>query len=154
MPLWGNHVSKNVENAWQFSKVYPAHHDPHADKPNARWYSWFSKGIADSYAHRYPMGKGAKPLYSWWNGEKLDYIEARRKIYALLYAQAVKKYQWDNFIDIYLAAHEGDITIQDFDAYNHHDLGYTLKDVFKDTNRKMGHGFVLAKMIEQWKATF
>jgi hypothetical protein len=35
------------------------------------------------------MGRGAKPEYSLWDGERLDYIEARKRIYAPLYARAV-----------------------------------------------------------------
>jgi hypothetical protein len=35
------------------------------------------------------QGRGAKPLYSLWDGEKLGYIDARKRIYAPLYASAV-----------------------------------------------------------------
>ena len=33
------------------------------------------------------MGKGKIPLYSWWKGQKLDYINARKQIYVPLYSQ-------------------------------------------------------------------
>lgn len=40
---------------------------------------------------RFPRGRGAKPLYSYWNGKKMSYIEARHQIYAPLYSNAVEK---------------------------------------------------------------
>jgi hypothetical protein len=46
------------------------------------------------------------------------------------------------------AAEAGDIVLQDFDAYDHRALGYSWDDVINDPDRKMGHGFVLAMMIE------
>ena len=39
------------------------------------------------------MGRGAKPEYSLWDGDHLLYIEARLRIYAPLYAQAVEQTQ-------------------------------------------------------------
>ena len=29
--LWGNHFSRNKENAWQYSKVYKEHTDAHGE---------------------------------------------------------------------------------------------------------------------------
>ena len=34
--------------------------------------------------------KGRRPLCSLWNGERLDYIEARKQMYIPLYPEAVK----------------------------------------------------------------
>jgi len=42
----------------------------------------------------------------------------------------------------------GDIAIRDYDSYDHISLGYSWDDVINDPSRKMGHGFVLAMMIE------
>jgi hypothetical protein len=41
-----------------------------------------------------------------------------------------------------------DIGLQDFGTYDHQALGYSWDDVINDPDRKMGHGFVLAMMIE------
>lgn len=46
------------------------------------WYEWSQNGFNNLNAVRFPKGKGAKPLFSLWHGEKLNYIEARKKIYA------------------------------------------------------------------------
>lgn len=52
--------AKNVENAWQFSKVYKEHLDKKGE-PSYLYWKWAFEGWADNYAHRYPMGKGKKP---------------------------------------------------------------------------------------------
>jgi hypothetical protein len=144
--LWGGHVSRNMENAWQFSKVYPWHVNDDGD-PSEKWWEWVKKGWSDDYAHRYPAGKDAKPLYSYWDGEKLDYPQARRKIYIPLYANAVQS--TDAFRRLKMIyAMEGDITLWDFDAYDHRVLGMDWEGVIDCTSRKCGHGFVLAMLLE------
>jgi len=37
------------------------------------------------------MGRDAKPLYSYWDGETLTYVESRKKIYIPLYAKYIQK---------------------------------------------------------------
>ena len=76
-----------VENAWQYTKLYKCHGDD-VDAYRA----WATDGFANPHAVRFPMGRGAKPLFSYWHGEPLGYIEARYRIYAPLYAQAVETY--------------------------------------------------------------
>ena len=58
--------SKNFENLWQFSKVYGPEYVDNDFRPNDAWYEWRDEGFADPIAHRYPMGKSRKPLYSVW----------------------------------------------------------------------------------------
>ena len=107
-----------------------------------------TKGWDDSYAHRYPMGKGKIPLYSYWNKEKLSYIEARKRIYIPLYATAVRKTL--AFQELFNLFSQGkDIYLQDFDAYNHKKMGMSYLDVVNLESRKMGHAFVLAMMLEK-----
>lgn len=144
--LWGGHVSRNMENAWQFSKVYPSQL---ADgEPSDAWLRWAMAGWKDSRAHRYPMGKGARPAYSYWDGQHLGYIDARKVIYGPLYAEAVKgtddwKQLWRNFVD----GEYDTIVLRDFDAYDHSALGMSLTDVLNCPSRKMGHAFVLAMLL-------
>ena len=81
--------SKNMENAWQFAKVYKCHTDQSGNPTEAYW-DWARSGWKDQKPHRYPMGRGARPEYSLWNGEKLGYVDARKKIYGPLYIDGVK----------------------------------------------------------------
>lgn len=136
----------NVENAWQFSKVYKDQVDEQGN-PTSSYFKWRNLGYKDSWAHRYPKGKGKIPLYSWWNGSKLDYIEARKKIYIPLYASAVlHEESMIKLVDEYQKY--GELVLRDFDAYDHRKLGMTWEDVINNPQRKMGHAFVLAMLLE------
>ena len=145
--LYGDYWAENVENAWQFAKVYPCHANEHGN-PTAHYFRWAKAGWLDLRAHRYPMGKGALPLYSWWDGEKLGYVEARKQIYCPLYAGAVlKTAAWKKLKQLH--RERGELWLWDFDGYDHRALGYSWRDVLNDPKRKMGHAFVLAMLLER-----
>lgn len=147
--LWGDLVSKNVENAWQYLKVYEEHVDPFQTDPNEAWWKWMRRGINQSFAVRYPKGKGAKPLYSYWDGKHLDYISARKRIYIPLYTAAVRANRaWPRLQQAY--ADDPNLILWDFDGYDHQALGYSWNDVIEDRSRSLGHGFVLAMMLEDY----
>lgn len=143
--LYRNFVSQNMENAWQYSKVYQQHID-WLGEPSEDYWNWAMRGWAKERAVRYPMGKGAKPAFSYWDGEKLDYISARKRIYIPLYARAVKETQ--AFAQLRDMANRKDVWLWDFDGYDHHALGMSLDDVIECETRKMGHAFVLAMLLE------
>lgn len=139
-------TAQNVENAWQYSKVYPGHHE-NGFVTNEYWH-WAFAGWKKARADRYPMGKGAKPDFSLWDGEWLGYIEARKQIYVPLYRHAVISHCPLLLTELWRLSKQSDIVIQDFDAYDHRALGYSWTDVLNDPDRKMGHGFVLAMILE------
>lgn len=153
--LYNGYKSLNVENAWQYSKVYYNHVDSN-DDPNEDYFKWAQAGWASPKADRYPMGKGAKPLYSYWNGEKLSYIEARKKVYIPLYKNAVgnteafKKLK-DLYTDCYFNMVET-LYLIDFDAHNLPGKmpGETYDDLWSNPNIKVGHAYVLAQMLEDY----
>ena len=137
--------ARNVENAWQFAKVYPLHVDKD-ENPTEEYFEWARDGWSHRRAIRYPMGKGAIPLYSWWEGEKLSYVEARKRIYVPLYTKAVVQTRtFEKLKEIHEKNDE--IWLWDFDGYDHVELGMTLKEVLNDPTRKMGHAFVLAMIL-------
>ena len=93
------------------------------------------------------MGKGAIPEYSWWDGERLGYVDARKRIYVPLYLKAVADTDaWKKLKETH--GKSPDIILWDYDAYDHHMLEMTYRDVLNDPTRKMGHAFVLAMMLE------
>jgi hypothetical protein len=97
------------------------------------------------------MGKGARPLYSYWDGEHLGYIDARKRIYAPLYARAVyENPAWQQLLEVHDAAQK--LYLRDYDGYNHKALGMTLSEVLNYPDKIMGHSFVLAMMLEQDEA--
>ncbi len=138
-------VSKKGENAWQFTKEYPEHLEH--GLPSQKYFNWARAGFQDQRAHRYPMGKGSIPAYSWWNGKKLSYIEARKEIYIPVYSQAVAKSEaFHELQQVYKS--KQDIWLWDFDGYNHRNLNMSWEDVINGETRKMGHAFVLAMLLE------
>lgn len=138
-------VSLNMENGWQYSKVYPEHIDQKGD-PTKEYFAWAESGWANPKAVRYPMGKGRKPRWSWWDGERLDYIQARKQIYVPLYAEAVQKTEaYTELVELYKSSKE--ITLLDYDAYDHRKCNLSLTEVLNNPHQKMGHAFVLAMLL-------
>lgn len=153
--LYEDYESKNMENAWQFTKVYTEHATMDGDIHTSYW-EWAKNGWASDIAFRYPMGKGRKPLFSLWkvNGEfkKLDYIEARKRIYIPLYYHAVKNTEaFEKLKQKYEQLNKDgkDLYLVDFDAYRHKIMHKSYSDVINNPARKMGHAFVLAMMLEE-----
>lgn len=145
--LYNGLISYNMENAWQFSKVYNHMVDIN-ENPNNKYFKWAENGWNDVKAHRYPIRKGAKPLYSYWNGEKLNYVEARKNIYIPLYARAVKR--TEAFKKLRKIFKEENIGLWDFDGYDYKKVGLNkIEDVITFTKFPMGHAFVLKMMLEK-----
>jgi len=140
------------ENAWQYSKQYKHHQD------DETYLRWAISGFENKQAVRYPMGVGAKPMWSLHKGKHLGYIEARFKIYAILYEKCILKYAKTEFMklkDMYDSGKK--IALFDFDGHGYHLAGLKLKDVIYNTKRKMGHSFILIGMITKnrfWDAEF
>ena len=142
--LYDNHTSVTMENAWQYSKVYDIHTDDE-NNPSSEYWKWATAGWSSYRAKRYPMGKGVTPLYSYWDGERLGYIEARKKIYIPLYVQAVTKTL--EFKILQKKAARDSIALWDYDGYRHDLLKMSLNDVVHNPDRKMGHAFVLKMLL-------
>lgn len=145
--LYNGMVAMNMENAWQFAKVYKQHTDANGD-PNDAYWEWARNGWRDETAHRYPMGKGAVPQYSFWEGLKLGYIDARKQIYAPLYIEAVQRTRgWETLSLMYETANM--IYLRDWDGWDMEKHGMrTLTEVLNNPRRKMGHAFVLKMLLE------
>lgn len=145
-------ISKNVENAWQYSKVYEEHIDEYGN-PNSDYFKWANKGWNTFKGIRYPFGKNKYPKYSYWNGNKLDYIQARKDIYIPLYKKAVIDSGYLKDL-IQLIKNEWkagkEVILWDYDGYDYLSINYTLEDVLNDKSRKMGHAFVLVMLIEDY----
>lgn len=144
--LYGSYRSRNVENAWQYSKVYQEHID-HEGNPTQEYFKWAQNGWNTKRAIRYPMEKGKLPEYSYWDGKKLGYVEARKIIYLPLYIKAVVPTEAFKKLQVEKKTHDN-IVLWDFDAYDHRALGMTYEQVLNNPTKKMGHAFVLAMLLE------
>jgi hypothetical protein len=144
--LYGNYKSQNIENAWQYSKVYE--YFTNDDKePNESYFKWAEEGWNSKKAERYPMGRGVKPLYSYWDGVKMNYIEARKNIYVPLYAKAVKETLSFKKLKSLYESNEN-IYLIDFDAHNLEPKTFKYIDLLNNENLKFGHGYVLSMLLE------
>jgi hypothetical protein len=148
--LYGGHTSRTMENAWQYSKVF-AEHVGDDGLPTAAYFEWAEEGWNRPRAERYPMGKGAKAEFHWWNGKKLTKVEARKEIYVPLYAEQVTKptnRTFDGLEKLWLlmrGRNKGTLCLMDFDAYDY--TGMSLTDVLNNPAKSLGHGFVLAMLL-------
>lgn len=136
-------VSKNFENLWQYSKVYPEHLDEDMT-PKLSWRWWQKMGFAKERADRYPMGKGAKPCFSFWGTEMLSYVDARKKIYAPIYYSLIQNHP--SFLKLKEMSLTQDIEIADFDVYPMSGISYS--DVINNPAKKCGHGFIIGMALE------
>jgi hypothetical protein len=143
--LYSNFSAKNVENAWEFAKIYKCHIDENGN-PNQKYWDWAKKGWDSTRAHRYPMGRGAIPEYSYWNWKKLSYVEARKKIYGPLYMKAVQGTEGYKRLEG-IRDNEKVLVLRDFDGYNHDNVKMSLTDVLNCNTRKMGHAFFLKILL-------
>ena len=141
-------VAKNVENAWQFSKVYKelGHWDKKNKCPSKKWIKWKNKGFSDTYAHRYPAGKGAIPIGSWHEDTLLPYVKARKKMYIPWYRKLYMSEDLHYIMYEFCNKHKN-VVIQDYDVQNHINLGVTLKYLKNHPKFKYGHGFVILECI-------
>lgn len=147
--LYGNYAAWNVENGWQYSKTYLQHADDKGD-PTQEYFKWAEAGWKSKKAVRYPMGRGAKPLYSYWDGKKLGYVEARKQIYIPLYSKAVKRTDaFKRLKDLYLHMNSNDILyLKDFDSHSLDPGTFDYWDLWNNDKIKVGHGYVLAMLLE------
>jgi len=146
-PVWANGIlCQNVENAWQYSKVFPEHVDEYSN-PTQEYYTWRNKGYESRWAQRYPMGKNKKPLCTWWDGQKLSYLDAKASVYIPLYVTSVLNTDaYKQLVHLYNSSQ--DLVLLDFDAYDHRSMGLSWEQVLANENKKFGHAFVLAMMLE------
>eukprot|EP01118_Nematostelium_gracile_P000234 TRINITY_DN1022_c0_g1_i1.p1 TRINITY_DN1022_c0_g1~~TRINITY_DN1022_c0_g1_i1.p1 ORF type:complete len:220 (-),score=52.22 TRINITY_DN1022_c0_g1_i1:22-681(-) len=153
--VYGDHVAKNVENAWQFCKVYQDYANENGE-PNEEYFKWAKEGFDDPKPHRFPMGRDARPLYSLFDGNHYDYVHARFYIYAPIYAKAVENTQAFKELQK-LFEKKGKICLLDHDGYDYPSYGLPLEDVIYYPHEKMGHSFVLAMMLMNkrvWEGPF
>jgi hypothetical protein len=141
----------NIENLWQFSKVWDGEHDENNDKPKKEFFERRNKGWADKKPHRWvKKGKDSNgnrniSKYSWWAGEKLSYLEARRKIYCPIYAAEVIK--TDSYKQLKKLNDDGyNLLLIGYDGYDPN--GKTLKECFNDISRPFGHELVLLCLLK------
>lgn len=180
------------ENVWQFSKVY--HTVPATTCRYSRWdptiiwkhptethvndegeltpeyWAWREKGMNNRYPVRYPVGYRHRKncLYALWNNEKLNYVQARQKLYVPEYIRLVK--QHPKFHQLKRLLDKGNnLLIVEVDGPKEKSLPYyqdtygvdddfienntmlatedNLNIMLQDTRHPFGHGYCLAMAL-------
>ena len=147
--LYGSYKARRMENAWQFSKVYSQHVEN--GRPTAEYFEWAEQGWASQAAQRHPMGKemNGKEAFHWWDGQPVDKVQARKRIYVPLYAERVIEQQF--FKDLKGIWEENrkhqefTLYLMDFDAYEYGTMSFS--QVLNNPKSSMGHGFVVAMLL-------
>ncbi len=154
----------NVENLWQYSKVWPGDEDPKTKALGREFFSRRSLGWHKKKADRYPLKRPqdpksksnppfkatsgpnkSVPLYSYWFGERLTYLEARKKIYCPIYERMVRK--TDAYKELERLVLSGqNVLLIGYDGYARGSR--TWKECFEDCSRPFGHEMVLACMLD------
>jgi len=140
---------KNVENVWQFCKVFAK--DIGLDgKPTPEWFATRLKGWADPNGHQWgkkKQPKGTKPVYFLWgHDEKLQYLEARSRIFCRVYATlAVRTLAYRRLVE--LIEKGTNIQILGLDGYDYVAEKRSLHECLNDPNRNFGHEFILAGLL-------
>lgn len=139
----------NFESFWQAGKVFEDIDPKKVDK--------FWKGVNETTGpkRRYPNSKGKKVLYAVFDGEKMDYITSRKKVYVPRYFELVKNKEmslyWKNQVRL-----GKDIAIYDFDGPRSETgepicLEITeelLREKIEDTRFPFGHGYIIAAYLK------
>jgi hypothetical protein len=169
---WRSYSAHNLENFWQFAKVWPQDLDADGNiKPE--WFALRDAGWASPVGKRWPRGRPAgagkktgvatdpgapkpkqkrankrknanKPLFCYWHGERLQYAEARKVMYIPWYEHLARQHAKYAELEARLAAGER-LQLVGFDAYDF--SRSTLRACLDDDSRPFGHEMVLAAML-------
>lgn len=145
--LYDGYVAKNIENAFQFSRVYPEHSTVDG-LPSSYYWEWAKAGWAETTPIKYPMGVWNKHLYHWWDGKKLTNLEAQNQIFLPLYKQAAIKTPAFEKLKYFYENSKQDIYLIDFEGYDHRFLGKSWDDVVNNIDMPVGQAFALCMILE------
>ena len=143
--MYANLQAKNLENAWQYIKVYPEHFKN--KRITAEHHEWALRGWSSPRANKFPMGRDKDPLFYLWDTEKLSEVEARKQVYIPLYKNLVENSEAYKGLK-YIYEQEKDIVLIDNLAFDYLDLNITLEDYLNDSSKPFTHSLVLALMLE------
>lgn len=189
-PYYLNDNGMIMENIWQFSKVYEV--VPKGTRYQSRfskkiiwdhpeevhvkdgeltkeYFAWREKGFHAEDPIRYPVGFNHrhKCLYAYYDGEKLDYVESRKKIYKKVYTDLVVKEK--KFLELKQKLKKENLLIIEIDGPRQESLNYyidkydvdddfiknktmlatkeNLDIMLNDPKYPFGHGYCLASAL-------
>jgi len=133
---------KLMENLWQFSKVFPSEVDAKTGDPLPKFFERRKVMFAASKGKRHKM-KGQKPAYSYWQGHRWSYLEARRELYLPVYVEYVQKTDgWRQLLTLHKRG--VNLLILGYDGRAYTDLDAE----FANGAASFGHELILCAMLQ------
>lgn len=146
--LYDEHVAFNIENGYQFSKIYEPYHCTATDLPSDHYWEWAKAGWRNPKPIKYPLGAWTKCFYHWWDGKKLDHLQAQNQIFLPLYKKAITKTSaFQRLKEMYETTNK-DIYLLDFEGYDHRYLEQNWDQIISNPNRPVGQAFALCMLLE------
>jgi len=131
------------------SKVFPGDEDAETKLPTREWFERRKQGWTDEKPHRH-VQKGVKPLYSFYKGQKLNYVESRKTLYCPMYENLVRKTKPYQALEK-LVSEGTNIQILGYDGYK---LENTFQEYIDCPNVIFGHELVLCAMLSGQKVWY
>lgn len=143
-------VSENLENFWQFSKVWKEDLDEEGNIKD-EFYKRRKKAFSDKKATRHVPGKkGQYCEFVLWGEERLDFYEAKKKIYCKLYEKYATK--TSAFKELLGMIEEGyNIQILGYDGRDIKDIStFPYEKELRNKEYIFGHEIVLAYLLYKY----
>jgi len=145
--LYDGYTAFNIENAFQFSRVYAEYSTVYGE-PAKHYWEWAQNGWKNHKPIKYPMGAWNKHLYHWWCHKKISDLEAQNQIFLPLYKKAIIKTSAFQRLKEMFETSKKDIYLVDFEGYNHRFLEQTWDNVINNPDRPVGQAFALCMILE------
>lgn len=144
--LYDGHWAYNIENAFQFSKVYPECSTVD-ELPAQHYWEWAKKGWESPRPNKYPYGAWTKHLYHWCDHKKLTNLEAQNQIFLPIFKKAVTKTTaYQRLKEMYETGRY--IFLVDFEGYDHRFLEQSWDQAVNNPDRPVGQAFALCMLLE------
>lgn len=145
--LYDGYWAYNVENGYQYAKLYSSHLNE-KDEPTEAYWEWAKGGWQSRKPVKYPFGVWNECVCHWWKGKKLNRLEAQNEIFIPLYKEAVLKTEEFKLLkEIYENANQ-EVVLVDYEGFDFRFLDIPLKDVYSHPDYPVGQGFVLIGLLE------
>lgn len=144
--LYDGYWAHNIENGYQFAKIYEQFNFD--DKPGPAYFEWAQKGWQTKTPIKYPFGAWTDCLFHWWDGIKLNRLEAQNEIFVPLYKKAVVKTEAFQELKKLYDTTDKDLILLDFEGYNHRVFNMNWDQVMHHPHWPIGQGFVLCMLLD------
>lgn len=157
------------ENLWQYGKCFRGlRHIDGNGEPTEIWRQWRNTGYKSTKGDRHPQGTKTDKVkfigedgkrrfeylqseFARYGGEKMDYLTARKKVYAPTYAKLVRDTKV--FVELRRQVLAGEnIQIVDLDGPKDEERSHVvtaelLRRKINDPTASFGHGYILAGLL-------